>query len=75
MKKLNSIFFLLFLLLITGGFAAIAQNSYGMQLMGWSVAGIAFFSLIGGLSTIGSNQHPKILSLEYLTLTILFAII
>ena len=28
MKKLNSIFFLLFLLLITGGFAAIAQNAF-----------------------------------------------
>ena len=75
MKKLNSIFFILFLLLITGGFASIAQNSYGMQLLAWSVAGFAFFSLIGGLSAVSNNRYPKILALEYLSLTILFAIV
>lgn len=74
MKKLNSIFFILFLLLITGGFASIAQNTYGIQLLGWSVAGFAFFSLLGGLSVFTNSRYPKILSLEYFTLAVLFAI-
>jgi hypothetical protein len=74
MKKLNSIFFLLFLLLITGGFAAIAQNAYGMQLLGWSIAGFSFFSLLGGISAFTNPRFPKLLSFEYFTLTILFAI-
>ena len=74
MKRLNSIFFILFLLLITGGFAAIAQNTYGLQLVGWSIAGFSFFSLLGGLSAYTNSRYPKLLSFEYFTLAVLFAI-
>lgn len=43
MKKYNSLFYLLFILLIMGSFASMAQNSYGMMIIG----GVAFaFSLI-----------------------------
>ena len=38
MKKYNSIFYLLFILLIMGAFASMAQNSYGLKIMG----GVAF---------------------------------
>lgn len=34
MKKYNSIFFLLFILLVMGAFASMAQNSYGLKIMG-----------------------------------------
>jgi len=35
MKKNNPIYFLLFILLVTGAFASMAQNSYGLKIMGW----------------------------------------
>lgn len=34
MKKYNSIFYLLFILLVMGAFASMAQNSYGIKIMG-----------------------------------------
>lgn len=43
MKKYNTIYYLLFILLIMGAFASMAQNSYGLKVMG----GVAFaFSLL-----------------------------
>lgn len=75
MKKLNSIFFLLFLLLITGSFAAIAKNSYGMDIIAWTTVGFAFFSLTGGISTLLNNRQPKLLAVEYFILSIIFAIV
>ena len=75
MKKLNSIFFILFLLLITGGFAAIAQNVYGITLLGWGLAGFAIFSLLGGVLVVFSSRYPQLLAYEYFLLTLLFAII
>lgn len=38
MKKYNAIFFILFILLVMGAFASMAQNSYGLKIMG----GVAF---------------------------------
>jgi hypothetical protein len=75
MKKLNSAYFILFLLVITGGFAAIARNSYGIEILGWSVVGFSFFSLVGGISALLSTRDPKLLAAEYFTLTVLFAIV
>src|SRR5688500_13831891 len=34
MKKYNPIFYLLFILLVMGAFASMAQNSYGIKIMG-----------------------------------------
>ncbi len=43
MKKYNPIYYLLFILLIMGAFASMAQNSYGLKIMG----GVAFvFGLV-----------------------------
>jgi hypothetical protein len=70
MKKLNSIFFLLFLLLITGGFAAIARNAYGVQLLGWSTVGFAFFCLIGLFLSLNKSEIDKPSVLEFNTLTL-----
>ena len=38
MKKYNTYYYLLFVLLIMGAFASMAQNSYGLKVMG----GVAF---------------------------------
>ncbi|HSF44363.1 MAG TPA: hypothetical protein VLA58_00080, partial [Chitinophagaceae bacterium] len=40
MKTYNTIYFLLFVLLIMGAFASMAQNSYGLKLLG--VVGMLF---------------------------------
>ncbi len=43
MKKFNTIYYLLFILLVMGAFASMAQNSYGLTIMG----GVAFvFSIL-----------------------------
>ena len=43
MKKLNVIFLFLFILLVMGAFASMAQNSYGLKILG----GVAFvFALL-----------------------------
>ena len=43
MKKYNPIYYLLFILLVMGAFASMAQNSYGPKIMG----GVAFlFGLV-----------------------------
>ncbi|MBA2746636.1 MAG: hypothetical protein H0U44_10455, partial [Flavisolibacter sp.] len=43
MKKFNTIYYLLFILLVMGAFASMAQNSYGLKIMG----GVAFvFALV-----------------------------
>lgn len=46
MKKFNTIYFLLFILLVMGAFASMAQNSYGLKIMGGVsiVFGILFIS-------------------------------
>ena len=52
MKKYNSIFYLLFILLVMGAFASMAQNSYGLKIMGGValVFGLVFISeFISGL--------------------------
>lgn len=43
MKKYNAVYYLLFILLVMGAFAAMAQNNYGLKIMG----GVAFvFGLV-----------------------------
>ena len=43
MKNYNPIYYFLFILLVTGAFASMAQNSYGIKMMG----GVAFaFGLV-----------------------------
>jgi len=74
MKKLNSFFFILYLLLITGGFAAIAQNSYGITILGWSTAAFAFLCSLGAIFSSTKSNIPRISILEYVALAIIFAI-
>lgn len=45
MKKYNPIYYLLFILLVTGAFASMAQNNYGLKIMGAAsiLFGLVFF--------------------------------
>lgn len=74
MKKLNSFFFILYLLLITGGFAAIAQNSYGITILGWSTAAFAFLCSLGAIFSSTKSNIPRISIFEYIAIAIIFAI-
>lgn len=77
MKKLIPIYYLLFILLIMGAFASMAQNSYGLKIMG----GVAFaFTLVFLIEFIaaflkkGNKDIYKLLELAcLLILSVIFA--
>jgi hypothetical protein len=46
MRKYNTTYYLLFLLLVTGAFASMAQNSYGLTIMGGVASAFAIVFLI-----------------------------
>lgn len=78
MKSYNTIYFLLFVLLIMGAFASMAQNSYGLTLLG--VVAVSF-GLLFLYQFYKSLQHPDrkgfLLQAELLALfvlSILFAL-
>jgi hypothetical protein len=75
MKTYNTIYFLLFMLLIMGAFASMAQNSYGLKLLG--SVGVAFgvlflYQLIR--YQVRPGKKDRMLQLELLSLTVLSSI-
>ena len=76
MKRFITIYYLLFVLLILGAFASMAQNDYGNNILG-GVA-IAFAALFGFQSFTSFSHKEKserIDRLELLSLTILAGIL
>ena len=56
MRKYSYIYYLLFILLVTGAFASMAQNSYGIKIMG----GVAFaFGFVFGMEFISLLQKKN----------------
>ncbi len=75
MKKNNPIYFLLFILLIMGAFASMAQNSYGLKLMGgvaFVFGGVFLFELIGALT---KEEKKDGFALAELAAMIVFALV
>ena len=78
MKTYNTIYFLLFVLLIMGAFASMAQNSYGLKLLG--VVGIAFgllflYQLVRLMTRPGKKDGLSQVELSSLTvLSFIFAL-
>ncbi|HEX5667743.1 MAG TPA: hypothetical protein VFX73_03005 [Chitinophagaceae bacterium] len=75
MKTYNTIYFLLFVLLIMGAFASMAQNSYGLKLLGF--VGLAFgilflYQLIR--YQLRPGKKDRLLQLELVSLTVLSSI-
>ena len=71
MKRSNTIFYLLFILLIMGAFASMAQNSYGLRIMGGVafIFGIVFIvELITVLRKKGKKDIYALLELTGLSL-------
>ena len=77
MKKFNPIYYLLFILLIMGAFASMAQNSYGLKIMGGVtfVFGLLFF--IEFISVLQEKRNKDIYRLIepvcLLLLSVIFA--
>jgi hypothetical protein len=60
MSKYNTTYYLLILLLITGAFASMAQNNYGITIMGWvAVAFSAVFLLQGVRASVRGSADQK----------------
>jgi len=75
MINIRSIYFVLFLLLITGGSAALAKNDYGVQLMAWSFVGYALTSALAGILSIFERRISIEQTIENFTLFVIFSII
>ncbi len=78
MKKYNSIFYLLFILLIMGTFASMAQNSYGLKIMGGVAFVFASLFLIEFISVLREKGKKDIYRLIepacLLILSVIFAL-
>jgi uncharacterized membrane protein len=64
MSKYNTTYYLLILLLVTGAFASMAQNGYGIQMMGIVAAAFGFVFLIQFVQVLmkkGTNE-PRLLT-------------
>lgn len=75
MRRYNSIYYLLFILLIMGAFAAMAQNRYGLRIIG--VVGFAFslMFLLSLVSLLRRNQKPSVSSVVELVCLAVVALI
>jgi hypothetical protein len=60
MKKYNPIYFLLFILLIMGAFASMAQNSYGLKLMGGVAFVFALLFVVEFITVIRTNDKKDV---------------
>ena len=52
-----------------------AKNDYGIDLMVWSFAGYAIVSLVASVETMLNKRKPLLLTIEYVTLFVIFSII
>ena len=71
MKRDQTFFYLLFVLLVMGAFAAMAQNSYGLKILGGVAAifGVIFLVRLGSMVL---NERKNVFAiLELTSLTIL----
>lgn len=75
MKKFNAILFLLFILLVMGAFASMAQNSYGIKIMGGIALAFGLIFLLEFITALGKKEKKDGYALAELAAMILFAVI
>ena len=63
MKKNNPIYFLLFILLVMGAFASMAQNSYGLKLMGGVAFVFGLVFIVEFISGLGKKDNKDVYTL------------
>ena len=75
MKKYNAIFFLLFILLVMGAFASMAQNSYGLKIMGGVALAFGLIFLLEFITALVKKEKKDGYALAELASMILFSVI
>lgn len=75
MKKYNPIYYLLFILLVMGTFASMAQNSYGLKIMGGVAFAFGFIFLLEFIAAIRKKGKKDGYVLAELVSMIVFAAI
>lgn len=75
MKKFNAIFFLLFILLVMGAFASMAQNSYGLKIMGGVAIAFGLIFLLEFITALGKKEKKDNYALAELAAMIVFSVI
>lgn len=75
MKKFNAIYLLLFILLIMGAFASMAQNSYGLKIMGGVALAFGLIFLLEFITALGKKEKKDGYALAELASMILFSVI
>jgi len=63
MRKYNTIFYLLFILLMMGAFASMAQNNYGLKIMGGVAFVFGLVFIIEIISALGKNDIKDVYSI------------
>lgn len=75
MKQYNPIFYLLFILLVMGAFASMAQNSYGLTIIGGVAFVFGLVFLIEIISLLRKKQRHNIILIEPVCLFIISVIL
>jgi hypothetical protein len=75
MKKYNPIYYLLFILLVMGAFASMAQNSYGLKIMGGVAFAFGLIFMLEFITILGKKASKDVYALAELAAMILFAVI
>lgn len=75
MNRYNTFYYLLILLLITGAFASMAQNGYGIQLMGGVSAVFSLLFLYQAANPLQKAEAKRFRLIELISLSVLFGII
>lgn len=75
MKKYNPIYYLLFILLVMGTFASMAQNSYGLKIMGGVALAFGLIFLLEFITALGNKEKKDVYALAELAAMILFSAI
>jgi hypothetical protein len=75
MKKYNPIYYLLFILLVMGTFASMAQNSYGLKIMGGVALAFGLLFLLEFINALGKKETKDGYALAELAAMIVFSAI
>jgi len=75
MKKYNSIFYFLFILLVMGAFASMAQNSYGLKIMGAVAFVFGFIFILEFISLLRKTDEKKAYTLVELVCLFIISIV
>lgn len=70
MKKYTTLYYLLFFLIVMGAFASMAQNDYGMTILGFAAASFSVIFLVQLISVLSKKLHGG--KLEIIEISCLF---